>query len=125
MHLSQRLVAMGTSPAGILETDWLATPVAVCALILAQQEEIEQLRARLTALATELASLRDRIGRSTRYSSKPSCSDGTGFKQSERYKGSGRKRVGQLRHLGVGPELLPSERVYEVVEHHMGPSSVS
>jgi ubiquinone biosynthesis protein UbiJ len=38
-------------------------------LILVQQEEIEQLCAQLTALATELASLRERIGRSFRNSS--------------------------------------------------------
>lgn len=93
-------------------------------MILVQQEEIEQLRARLTALATELAGLRDRIGRNTRNSSKPPCSDGPGFKQSERHKGSGRKRGAQPSHPGIGPELPPSERVYEVVEHHMGPSSV-
>ncbi|MEB3242131.1 MAG: hypothetical protein VKO44_00685 [Cyanobacteriota bacterium] len=33
--------------------------------ILAHQQEIEQLRLQLTALATELASLRERIGRSS------------------------------------------------------------
>ena len=47
-------------------------------VILAQQEEIQALRQendklcnQLTALATELASLRERIGRSSRNSSKP------------------------------------------------------
>jgi hypothetical protein len=60
---------MGAPPAGISEADWLATPVAVRALILVQQEEIEQLRAQLTVLATELTSLRERIGRSSRNSS--------------------------------------------------------
>jgi hypothetical protein len=60
---------MGAPPAGISEADWLTTPVSGRALILVQQEEIEQLRAQLTALATELASLRERIGRSFRNSS--------------------------------------------------------
>ena len=109
---------MGAPPAGISEADWLATPVAVRALILVQQEEIEQLRAQLTALATELASLRERIGRSSRNSSKPPSSDGPGFKPPERRKGSGRKRGAQPGHPGSGPELLPIERVDEVVEHH-------
>ena len=54
---------------------------------MAQQEEIEQLRAQLTALATELANLRERIGRSSRNSSKPPSSDGPGFKPPERRKG--------------------------------------
>jgi uncharacterized coiled-coil protein SlyX len=67
---------MTTSPAGISKADWHATSASVRALILAQQDEIEQLRAQLTALATELASMRERIGRSSRNSSKPPSSDG-------------------------------------------------
>ena len=63
--------------------------------IQALRQENEQLRTQLTALATELASLRERIGRSSRNSSKPPSSDGPGFKPPERRKGSGRKRGGQ------------------------------
>jgi transposase len=116
---------MSTPPAGIPETDWLATPASVRTLILAQQQEIQalrqendELRGQLTALATELASLRERIGRSSRNSSKPPSSDGPGFRPPERRKGSGRKRGGQPGHPGSGPELLPIERVDAVVEHH-------
>jgi hypothetical protein len=94
---------------------------------MAQQEELvalqkdnEQLRTQFTTLATERASLRERIGRSSRNSSKPPSSDGPGFKPPERRKGSGRKRGGQPGHPGSGPELLPIERVDEVVEHHPG-----
>jgi hypothetical protein len=118
---------MSTPPSGIPEADWLATPASVRTLILAQQQEIqalrqenEQLRTQLTALATELASLRERIGRSSRNSSKPPSSDGPGFKPPERRKGSSRKRGGQPDHPGSGPELLPIERVDQVVEHHPG-----
>ncbi len=71
---------MGTAPAGISEADWLATPSAVRSFILGQQQEIEQLRLQLTVLARELAQLRERIGRSSRNSSKPPSSDGPGFK---------------------------------------------
>ena len=109
---------MNTTPAGIAEADWLATPAAVRAFILAQQQENDELRSQLTALASELASLRERIGRSSRNSSKPPSSDGQGFKPPERRKGSGRKRGGQQGHPGAGPELLPIERVDEVVDHH-------
>ena len=116
---------MSAAPAGIPEADWLATPASVRTLILAQQQEIQalrrendELRRQLTALASELASLRERIGRSSRNSSKPPSSDGPGFKPPERRKGSGRKRGGQPGHPGSGPELLPIERVDEVVEHH-------
>jgi len=116
---------MNAPPAGISEADWIATPVGVRAGFLElvsqcqkQQQEIEQLSVQLTALATELASLRERIGRSSRNSSKPPSSDGPGFKPPERRKGSGRKRGGQQGHPGSGPELLSIERVDEVVEHH-------
>ena len=116
---------MGSTPAGIPEADWLATPVSVQSCILAQPQEIqalrkenEKLRIQLTALATELSQLRERIGRSSRNSSKPPSSDGPGFKPPERRKGSGRKRGGQPGHPGSGPEPLPIERVDAVVEHH-------
>lgn len=108
---------MAFSPAGISEADWLATPSTVKALILAQQEELQQLRAQISTMATELANLRERISRSSRNSSKPPSSNGPGFKPPERRKGSGRKRGGQPGHPGHGPELLPIERVDEVVEH--------
>ena len=45
-------------PAGIPEADWLATPGSVRSLIHAQQQEIEQLRAQLTAMASELSEMR-------------------------------------------------------------------
>jgi transposase len=109
---------MGGPPTAISEAEWLSWPAGARELILSQQQEIEQLRSQLTALATELANLREQIGRSSRNSSKPPSSDGPGFKPPERRKGSGRKRGGQPGHPGSGPELLASERVDEVVEHY-------
>jgi hypothetical protein len=116
---------MSTPPSGIPKADWLATPASVRSLILAPQQEIQalrqendELRSQLTALSCEPASLRERIGRSSRNSSKPPSSDGPGFQPPKRRKGSGRKRGGQPAHPGSGPELLPIERVDQVVEHH-------
>ena len=87
---------MTSPPSGISEADWLSWPAAARAFILAQQQEIraqredlqvlrqgnEQMRQQLTALAAELASLRERIGRNSRNSSKPPSSVGQGFKRS-------------------------------------------
>ena len=124
---------MSTAPTGIAEADWLSWPAGARAFILSQQQEIQSVRqeigdlhAQLTTLATELAQLRERIGRSSRNSSKPPPSGGPGFKPPERRKGSGRKRGAQPGHPGSGPELLPSKRVDEVVEHHpdQGPLEV-
>ena len=96
---------MSAPPAGISEADWLAWPTSARSLILHQQQEIhvlhqenEQLRTQLTTLATELAQVRERIGRSSRNSSKPPSSDGPGYKPPERRKGSDRKRGGQPGH---------------------------
>jgi hypothetical protein len=60
---------MTTPPAGISDADWVSWPAGARDLIVAQLEEIEQLRTQLTVLATELASLREQIGRSSRNSS--------------------------------------------------------
>jgi hypothetical protein len=106
---------MTTPPSGIAEADWQASPAGVRTLIFSQQQELqvlrqknEDLRAQLTTLASELASLQERIGRSSRNSSKPPSSDGPGFKPPTHSKGSGRKRGGQAGHPGNGPELLRS-----------------
>ena len=110
-----------TSPlSGISEADWLSWPAAARAFILAQLQEIraqredlqvlrqgnEQMRQRLTALAIELASLRERIVRNSPNWSKPPSSDGQGFKTRIPRKGSGRKRVGKPCHQEAGPEVL-------------------
>jgi hypothetical protein len=60
---------MGGPPTAISEAEWLSWPAGARELILSQQQEIEQLRSQLTALATELANLREQIGRSSRNSS--------------------------------------------------------
>ncbi|MFN9645341.1 MAG: DUF6444 domain-containing protein [Cyanobacteriota bacterium] len=89
------------------------------------RRENDGLRVHLTALATELASLRERIGRSSRNSPKPPSSNGPGFKPPERRKGSGRKRGGQPVHPGSGPEPLPIERVDEVVSTTLRPPAAA
>jgi transposase len=86
---------MGAPLAEISEADRLATPVAVRALILAHQQEIDQLSAQLPALDTEMASLGERIGCSYLNSSKPPFSNGPWFKPPERRKGRGRNRGAQ------------------------------
>jgi hypothetical protein len=61
---------MDAAPAGISKADWRAWPASARVLIRTQQEETlplrqenEQPRTQLTALATELASLRERSPR--------------------------------------------------------------
>jgi transposase len=109
---------MQATPAGLSAADWLATPSSVRDLVTGQQEQILLLQHQQTTLAAELAGLRERIGRSSRNSSKPPSSDGPGFKPPERRKGDGRKRGGQEGHPGAGRNLLPSEQCKDVIPHH-------
>ena len=48
---------MSSPPAGIPETDWLATPASVRMLILVQQQEIQALRQENDELRSQLISL--------------------------------------------------------------------
>ncbi len=69
LHLGLRLFAIDALWVRISEADWLPSSSSAAELILAQRQEIEQLRTHLTALVRELASLRERIGRRSRNSS--------------------------------------------------------
>jgi len=74
---------MGAAPAGISDADWLLWPAEAREFIhdqqrelWAQKEEIERLHSQLTDLAMQLADLRERIGHSSRNSSRPPSSNG-------------------------------------------------
>ena len=108
---------MGTDPAGISDADWLAWPADAREIILdqqrelrAQQEEIDQLRAQLTALATELAGLRERIGRNSRNSSKPPSSDGLGHRCAEDLRSTSSPPAAKaVAASGVGSRGIPEQ----------------
>ena len=103
---------MDHPPAGISDRDWEATPPAVRALV-------TQLISQLETLSARVAQLEEQMGRTSRNSSKPPSSDGSGFKPpaSEKSKGSGRKRGGQEGHPGASRKLLPVEQCGEVIPH--------
>jgi hypothetical protein len=62
---------MTTALAGISEVDLLVTPASDRApVMMVQNEQIQLMQQQLTALARELASLRKRIGRNSRNSTK-------------------------------------------------------
>jgi hypothetical protein len=88
-------------------------------LVLEQARQIEDLTAQLAALTARVAQLEEQKGRSSRNSSKPPSSDGSGFKPKGKGKdkGSDRKRGGQKGHPGAGRDLLPSEQCKEVIPH--------
>ena len=104
---------MHPPPAGISESDWEATPPTVRALV-------GQLITQLETLSARVTQLEEQMGRSSRNSSKPPSSDGSGFKPTGKgnSKASGRKRGGQEGHPGAGRNLLPSEQCKDLIPHH-------
>lgn len=89
------------------EEDWQQTPAPVQMLVLALLEQVRLLQA-------EVAALRERLGQTSRNSSRPPSTDPPGRPQGER-KPTGRKAGGQPGHPGAGRSLRPVEEVEEVV----------
>jgi len=76
---------------------------------------IAELKQQLAEAQATIAELRARLGQNSRNSNKPPSSDGPGVKR-ERKEPTGRKPGGQPGHKGHRRELLPPQKVDEVVE---------
>jgi transposase len=89
------------------EEEWAQTPPAV-------QEFVLALVAHVQALETELTTLRERVNRNSRNSSKPPSSDGPDVPPKPRQRAKGkRKRGAQPGHKGTTRKLVPIEEVKE------------
>lgn len=87
--------------------EWARTPRAV-------QEFVLALVAHVQALEAEIATLRERVNRNSRNSSRPPSSDGPEVPPKPRRRAkSGRKRGAQPGHKGTTRKLVPVERVKE------------
>jgi len=87
------------------EEEWAQTPPAV-------QEFVLALIARVQALETVIANLREQVNRNSRNSSKPPSSDGPTVPPKPRKQAKGkRKRGGQPGHKGTTRKLVPIEQV--------------
>jgi transposase len=71
--------------------------------------------ARIAKLTAEVAALKERLGKSSKNSSKPPSSDAPGTKVRRKKRASGRKAGGQPGHKKHTRELVPIEDVQEVV----------
>ena len=88
--------------------EWARTPKAVQAFVLS-------LIAHVQALEIEIATLRERLNRNSRNSSRPPSSDGPDVSRKPRQRAkSGRKRGAQPGHEGTTRKLVSVERVKEV-----------
>ncbi len=105
-----------TRPADISAEDWVATPLAVRALVQAQQQRLDEQDARLKTLEARLKTLDERLTQTSRTSSRPPSSDPPSAPPRRTRAPSGRPPGGQVGHAGHGRPLLPVEQVDQVVE---------
>ena len=89
-----------------------------CAPLIAElRAQNAELREQLTALSARLAQLEERARLNSTNSNQPPSSDGPGVQRPQKPP-SGRKQGAQPGHPGKSRQMLPPERVDEVVERH-------
>jgi transposase len=119
-----RLEPLPERLAASLDPETLAWMQRVVARLESVEAENVRLRSENETLRDEVRELKARLGQNSTNSSRPPSSDppGTSYKPAKR-RHAGKKRGGQAGHKGVTREMLPPERVSEVVDHR--PSSCS
>ena len=108
MHLPPEL--------SIAEEDWNRTPPAVQTLVLSLWQQVQTLQTQVETLQVEVTDLRERLGQTSRNSSRPPSSDPPDTPPRPQRTPSGRKRGGQKGHRGHGRRLKPPEQVDRIVE---------
>lgn len=102
-------------PPGLKADDWAATPAAVRALIVAQQQRLAEWEQLVVQLQGRLVALEERLNQNSRNSSKPPSSDPPHTRPRPKKPPSGRKAGGQTGHPGHGRSLMAVETVSRVV----------
>ena len=97
------------------EVELRAALVAERAALVAERARSAELEERIAKLEKQLAKLLELLGQDSSNSNKPPSSDPPTAKQAKK-KPKGRRRGGQKGHRGSRRELLPPERVDEVVD---------
>ena len=87
-----------------------------CAAYEKELAALRQQAARLDDLTAEIAELRERLGQTSRNSSRPPSSDPASAKATPPATPTGRKRGGQPGHPGHSRRLIPAEAVDHVVD---------
>jgi transposase len=99
---SEPIMSNPSSPLGISEEDWSATPVAVRVVVMELLQRVAQLEARLK--------------QTSRNSSKPPSSDPPQAKPRAAKEPTGRKSGGQPGHEGHGRKLKPESEVDQIID---------
>jgi transposase len=103
--------------AAISPEEWAQVPVSVLKLIEELVRRMDKIEKEMAALRTENELLKEQLARTSANSSQPPSKNPQGFKPN-RKEPTGKKRGGQVGHIGHERKLYPLEMCLEVIDHY-------
>lgn len=101
----------------ISQEEWAQVPDSVCKLIEELVRRIDNIEQNMAALRGENELLKEQVARTSANSSQPPSKNRLDFKPN-RKEISGKKRGGQIGHIGHERKLYPVEMCQEVIDHY-------
>jgi transposase len=101
----------------ISREEWAQVPDSVCKLIEELVRRIDNIEKNMAALRGENELLKEQVARTSANSSQPPSKNRLDFKPN-RKEISGKKRGGQIGHIGQERKLYPVEMCQEVIDHY-------
>lgn len=103
--------------AAISPEEWAQVPESVLKLIEELVRRMDVIEQKMTQLQTENELLKEQLARTSANSSQPPSKNPQGFKPN-RKEPTGKKRGGQIGHIGHERKLYPLEMCLEVIDHY-------
>ncbi|WP_373546631.1 IS66 family transposase [Chamaesiphon sp.] len=103
--------------AAISPEEWAQVPVSVLKLIEELVRRMDKIEQEVAALRTENELLKEQLARTSANSSQPPSKNSLTFKPN-RKEPTGKKRGGQIGHIGHERKLYPVEVCQEVIDHY-------
>ncbi len=103
--------------AAISPEEWAQVPVSVLKLIEELVRRMDRIEQEVAALRTENELLKEQLARTSANSSQPPSKNPQGFKPN-RKEPTGKKRGGQIGHIGHERKLYPLEMCLEVIDYY-------
>lgn len=103
--------------AAISPEEWAQVPVSVLKLIEELVRRMDKIEQEMAALRTENELLKEQLARTSANSSQPPSKNPQGFKPN-RKEPTGKKRGGQIGHIGHERKLYPLEMCREIIDHY-------
>jgi transposase len=103
--------------AAISPEEWAKVPVSVLKLIEELVRRMDKIEQEMAELRTENELLKEQLARTSANSSQPPSKNPQGFKPN-RKEPTGKKRGGQIGHIGHERKMYPLEMCLEVIDHY-------